>query len=1157
VIHGKYDNLKNRKSDNMKIRKIIIVSFSLLLVTFSSFAQDIRTTETKVADLLARLPANDLQFTDKLMGDMLSLGEPGLKRICEQVIPTGAGDDTRPRFAVESFSRFLSQKGKEGERAMWEKICISYAISAPDNGVKDFFMKQLQNIGGNASAEAMKVYLANKEICQPALAVITAIGGKTAETILAESLKNKDLPCAAAVMNALAGMKSQLAVNEYITWASSIDVNTKASAYNAMAQSGSPLAYPVLSKAARDVEYRWEHSGATASLLNYAEVIGLNGDIKTMDKICKLVISKCNDNVTIQNKTAALDIYVMFHGPDAMTDILKAAAHPNNKYRSAAINMSLSITGSEVVQKWIAYFPKAIPDAKPEIITMLGIRGDEMALPLITSSLSDADFKVRKESSEAIVKISGSQAINSLINYMLVFSDAPDQEAAKSALMTVLGNDNMRFLIPVLRDGSGAARKTAIDLLAWNKDNKYFSTVFPLTSSQDEQVKTAAMNSLVSLAGPSDQPELIKLLSVTDKPEYVADIQEALAAAAVKISDPEKRSDLLIKSLAENQSSDASVLNNFKIKIIPVLAKTGGREALAVVLKEFENGNSNIRDVCFKALTGWRDYSASSALYEICASGNKTFQGPAFDGYVRQIRATDLTDEEKLLLFRKIMPFALTSARKNVILTELGKLKTYQTLFFVANYLDDPETSAAAAKAAMYIALPSVTSKAGMYGDLVKEILVKVTGKLAGQESEYDKEMVNKYLAGMPADEGFKPMFNGKDLTGWKGLVENPVARAKMKPADLAKKQIEADKKVAGNWSVKDGCIWFNGSGDNLCSVIEYGDFEMLTDWKITKAGDSGIYLRGSPQVQIWDTSRVEVGAQVGSGGLYNNQKNPSKPLKVADNPVGEWNTFRIVMIGEKVSVWLNGELVVDNVILENYWDRNIPIFPKGAIELQAHGTNLAFRDIYVREISEKEYNLTPEEKSQGFVALFNGRNLNNWVGNKESYIAEDAMIVVKPSDGSGGNLYTEKEYADFIFRFEFQLTPAANNGLGIRTPLTGDAAYVGMELQILDDTAPVYANLQPYQYHGSVYGVIPARRGFLKPVGEWNYEEVKVQGTQITITLNGTVIVDGDIAGPRDNGTLDHNDHPGLKNSTGHIGFLGHGSELKFKNIRIKDLSK
>ncbi|HOX74969.1 MAG TPA: DUF1080 domain-containing protein [Bacteroidales bacterium] len=503
------------------------------------------------------------------------------------------------------------------------------------------------------------------------------------------------------------------------------------------------------------------------------------------------------------------------------------------------------------------------------------------------------------------------------------------------------------------------------------------------------------------------------------------------------------------------------------------------------------------------------------------------------------------------------MPYALSAERKNQILAELGKLKTYQTLFLVGEYLDDPATSATAAKSAMYIALPSVSETAGMYGVKVREILNKALLKIAGQESEYDREMINKYLMSMSADEGFIPMFNGKDLTGWQGLVENPLTREKMKPAELAKKQAEADKKVPLNWSVKDGCIWFNGRGDNLCSIKQYADFELLADWKITKEGDSGIYLRGTPQVQIWDTSRVSVGAQVGSGGLYNNQTNPSKPLKVADNPVGEWNTFRIIMIGEKVSVWLNGELVVDNVTMENYWDRKIPIFPKGPIELQAHGTDLAFRDIYVREISEKEYNLTPEEKAEGFVALFNGRNLDNWTGNKESYVAEDGMIVIRPDKGSGGNLYTEKEYSDFIFRFEFQLTPGANNGLGIRAPLTGDAAYVGMELQILDNTAPVYANLQPYQYHGSVYGVIPAKKGFLNPVGEWNYEEVIVQGTQIKVILNGTTIVDGDIAGPRDNGTMDHNEHPGLKNKSGHIGFLGHGSVVNFRNIRIKDLSQ
>jgi HEAT repeat protein len=571
-------------------------------------------------------------------------------------------------------------------------------------------------------------------------------------------------------------MKSQAAVNEYIIWTSDNDVNIKTSAYNALARSASPLAYPVLSKAAKDVSYRWEPTGATASLLNYAKAVGMNGDIKTMDKICRLIISKCNDNLTIQYKTVALDTYVGFHGIGAMTDLIKASTHPNDKYRNAALIMSLSIPGTEVANKWIGYFPRAIPAAKPEIITMLGIRGDEVALPLITASLSDKDQAVRIEAAEAIVKIGRSQSINALINYMLVFNSPKDQEAAKSALMTVTGSENMRFIIPVLKDGIPAARKSAIEILSWNKDNKYFSEVLPHTSSSEEPVRSAAFKALPSLAGPNDQGKLIELLEVTDNPDYISDIQTALAVAAGKISDPEKRSSEILKAMGGKSPKE---------RLIPVLSRTGGREALSVVLKEFENGNSELRDVCFKTLANWKDYSASSALFEICASGNKTFEGPAFEGYVRQIKTAFLPDEQKLLLYRKIMPFALSPERINEILVETGKLKTYQALYFTAKYLDDDATSATAAKSAMNIALPSANSKAGMYGEMVKEILVKSIGKLKGTESDYDKEMVTKYLAGMPADEGFKSMFNGKDLTGWQGLVENPVTRAKMTPALL------------------------------------------------------------------------------------------------------------------------------------------------------------------------------------------------------------------------------------------------------------------------------------------------------------------------------------------------------------------------------------
>lgn len=197
---------------------------------------------------------------------------------------------------------------------------------------------------------------------------------------------------------------------------------------------------------------------------------------------------------------------------------------------------------------------------------------------------------------------------------------------------------------------------------------------------------------------------------------------------------------------------------------------------------------------------------------------------------------------------------------------------------------------------------------------------------------------------------GFVALFNGKDLTGWKGLVGDPKSRAAMTPDQLAEAQKKADESMRAHWKVADGALVFDGKGESLCTAKDYGDFELYVDWKILPRGDSGVYLRGSPQVQIWDPGQWKVG----SGGLYNNQKHPSTPTKQADKPIGQWNSFRIRMIGDKVTVWLNGQLVVDNVVMENYWERDKPIYPTGQIELQNHGNTLWFKNIYLREIPRK-----------------------------------------------------------------------------------------------------------------------------------------------------------------------------------------------------------
>jgi hypothetical protein len=210
---------------------------------------------------------------------------------------------------------------------------------------------------------------------------------------------------------------------------------------------------------------------------------------------------------------------------------------------------------------------------------------------------------------------------------------------------------------------------------------------------------------------------------------------------------------------------------------------------------------------------------------------------------------------------------------------------------------------------------------------------------------------------------------------------------------------------------------------------------------------------------------------------------------------------------------------------------------------------------MFTAEAKAQDAKTTTVEK--GFVALFDGKSLNGWKlirGHGPGYVVKDGVLVC-PADG-GGNLFTENEYSNFVFRFEFKTEPGGNNGVGVRAPLEGDAAYQGMEIQILDDVHERYkGKIKSEQHHGSIYDVIPARTGFLKPAGEWNEEEIMAQGSRIRVTLNGVIILDADLTNVREEATLKK--HPGLKKKSGHIGFLGHGTLVEFRNIRIKALSQ
>ena len=196
-----------------------------------------------------------------------------------------------------------------------------------------------------------------------------------------------------------------------------------------------------------------------------------------------------------------------------------------------------------------------------------------------------------------------------------------------------------------------------------------------------------------------------------------------------------------------------------------------------------------------------------------------------------------------------------------------------------------------------------------------------------------------------------------------------------------------------------------------------------------------------------------------------------------------------------------------------------------------------------------------PVPAEPGFTSLFDGTSLAGWTGDTKGYGVEDGAITCLKD---GTNLYTKREYANFVLRFRFRLSPGANNGIGVRAPLEGDAAYAGMEIQVLDDGHEKYKGwLKDWQRHGSVYGVVASKgsTAALKPCGEWNDEEIVVDGRHVKVTLNGAVLVDADLDAATKDGTLSQKDHPGLKRTTGHIGFLGHGDRVWYRDIRISEL--
>ncbi|HRE51735.1 MAG TPA: DUF1080 domain-containing protein [Flavitalea sp.] len=1118
--------------------KRYIVAF-LILNAFNNTVQaqpDQRTVSTRIADVLARIPARDSVQARKNNHVIGSLGKDGLKEMIAMLADAGHGDNTVLEFAIGGFSSFVMKYDSAG----WRDRCITAYIEAlkeeKDTQNKAFIIRQLQIVGNELAIPVLKNYLSDEKLSDPAARALVKINTLQAGRVLLEALTESSGNPRLTLIQALGDLHFSDAAPHIQKTANTGDSKLNAVSIYALAKIGNPSSEKTLADAARKSGFIYEPNNFTAAYIIYARQLAENNKKWDAARIANTILKNTPSDKQIPARTAALRILTSIQAEKSVPLLIRAMDNNNEQYRAAALRYALAYTKNPEIRQWIEQLKRSEGKIKAEIITMLGEAGNMLALSETLNALDDKNEIVRFAAINATVQLGGAKAVPVLLE--TIKKGLPgDISTASLAIRSIEGSGVTDQVAEALATTPGAAAKAAlIDFLSSRSAVKHLKAVMPFLSSEEGPVRISAFSALKNLVKASDMKTLSALLTQTKRSGEIAAIQEALVTAANTIPDTRERI-AAVRSLMDGSPEKAELF-------FPVFSGLGGTQASRVIKDKFDKGNDQIKQLAVNALANWNDVSATATLWQILRlPANHSSHDTAFAGYVRLTMLSEYPAAKKLLMLRNAMTLANGNYEKMFVLKEMEKCKVLNALVFAGQYLDDPVLQMQAAETLAGIAL----SDTSFNGPLAHDLLQKSLALLSGTDSQRKKEGLQRRINTYSNDHGFRSLINENDLSGWEGFNADAFLFKTMPVKKPAKNKTNADANGIRNWSVRDGQLTGMG-GSAVATVKKYGDFELFVDCQVTdSAGAGAIFVRGVPLFEFSGKATEKSGS--GNDGITE---------LTLENPEGEWNSFHIIMKGDRASVFENGTEIMNRVVLENSLNPELPIPSEGQIALYASGSGIRYRDFYIKEMAAiQPFVLSDEEKNDGFSILFDGSNMFQWTGNMTDHIMENGNISVEPKNWEHSNLYTKSDYADFILRFEFQLTPHANSGIGIRAPapVEGHPGYSGTEIQILDDDADIYKNLKPYQYHGSVYGVIAAKRGFLKPTGDWNYQEISVIGSKIKVILNGATIVDGDMREASKNGTIDGKNHPYLLRSSGRIGLLGHGDRVKFRNIRIKPI--
>ena len=1112
------------------IRHSLIALALVALMPLSAVAQDARqrTTTTVIADVLNSMPAQTEAQYNTAMHDLAATGAEGVQQLAAMLVPAKSGKNSYIEYALFGLATYVMAPGREAERAEVRRGIAAAIDQCSDDANRAFLLTLLEKCATADDASVFLKYVQDPYLEQWAINGLAHTPGTDAVLLdlMGRNGSNSQFLAYAAGVKQLTAAEPTL-----IKWATDTDERTRQAALHALGICGSQESLPVLGKAAKAIDFEYDKSEATASYLRLLQALAEQKNAAAVTEAKRLTAASYPSHV----RAAALRALVSAQGSDARNVVIKAISDKDRAYRVGALRLSESFadeTFYATVAKKLK--GKSVKPEKADILNWLGTRHVASQIDAVIANFDSPDSEIAEAAIGAAGKIGGDKALAALVAQL----KGNRADAAAKALLSFNGSIDKSVVAALNADKT--TQLAALKLASTRHLTAASPMVFALLNAPDADICAGAYQALPGVMAPSDFVTAAQLLE-KDGGDHTAQLQTALISSIKGLDNAQKMA--VAKPVIDQSRRQALYY--------PVLAEIGSTEAIAEILKGY---NGNYKNEAFEALLKVNNPVTIGTLYEIAAT-EKDFSQRALKQYTTLVDKSGYNAVRKYQLYRQALELATEAEVQNRLIKLLGNTLTYQAFSVIAPYLDRSDNAAAAAEAVRTIA-----SKTGdrIGGEAMREALekaIKVFEGVGDADAGYAIDDIKSILQRLSTD-AYVPI----DGKAWNVVALNPAEKAKAN-AKAAKSAQALAETAAKAWQVTDGGMAYTGNGIvTMGSADEYANFELIFDWKST--GKAAVGVRSIPQIDLGGDR---------SGALSGNIVNSNIPKQKADNAAGEWNSATVRVVDDRVTVTVNGVVTAENVILENACDRNLAPYASGKILLISQGAPVEFRDIMVRQLpATPKFVLSKEEEREGFEVLFDGTSMHKWTGNTTDYVPADGAICVSAEYGGTGNLYTVKEYSDFVFRFEFAfLRDGVNNGVGIRTPMGVDAAYEGMEIQILDHDADIYKGLHEYQQHGSVYGVIPAKHVKFPALGTWNTEEIRAVGDHITVIVNGEVIVDGNIrkacqghniapdGSDKNPYTVDKKNHPGLFNKSGHIGFLGHGAGLKIRNVRIKDMSK